>query len=103
MSGHSSTESGDIRLISCLHSYGEGFSIISRMIGATTAFANLPVQLAKYEAFAAKAHQLRLTAIEASIRLKLPKVRSNVYWRQHLYYELEKYLRELVTMLKIAD
>lgn len=73
------------------------------MIGATTAFANLPVQLAKYEAFAAEAHQLRLSAIEASIRLQLPKVRNNVYWRQHLYYELEGYLRSLVETLKIAD
>lgn len=70
------------------------------MIGATTAFANQPVQLAKYEAFAADAHRLRLSSIETSIRLLLPKVRNNVYWRQHRYSELDKFLQSLVQFLE---
>lgn len=83
-------------------SYGDGFSVISRMIGSTTAFANLPAQLTRYEEFAADARRLGLTAIEKSIRLQLAKVRNSVYWRQHRYYELESFLRSLVRSLKLV-
>lgn len=72
------------------------------MIGATTTFANLPMQQTKYEAFAAKAQRLGLAAIEKHIRLLMPRVQNNVYWRQNRYYELETYLRSLVERLKLV-
>lgn len=71
------------------------------MIDSTTKYANQPVHLAKYEAFAANARRLGLTAIEASIRLALPRIQNNVFWRQTRYYELENYLRSLLESLKI--
>lgn len=71
------------------------------MIGATAVFANLPLHQTNYETFADKAHRLGLNAIETHIRLTLPRVQNNVYWRQTRYYELESYLRSLVGKLKV--
>lgn len=71
------------------------------MIGATAASANLPGQLAKYEAFAEGTRKLGLHAIEKSIRLVLPMVRNNVYWRQHRYDELSTNLQALLKSLNL--
>lgn len=84
-----------------MHSFGDGFSVIAKMIGSLSKLANRPIQLTKFNEFANNAKKLKLTAIENSIRLVIPEVSNNVHWRETAYNELEKYLHLLMNHLKI--
>lgn len=78
-------------------SFGDGFSVISKMVNAATTYMNKDHHLAQFERFIAKARKLNLKSIESSVKLSIEQVKNNIYWRSRSYYQLQSYLEKLAS------
>ncbi|XP_059621978.1 aminopeptidase N isoform X2 [Phlebotomus argentipes] len=81
--------------------FGDGFSILSKMVSAATTYMNKEHHLAQFERFIAKAKKLNLKSIESSVKLSIEQVKNNIYWRSRSYYQLQGFLDKLVSDLNL--
>ncbi|XP_055677770.1 aminopeptidase N isoform X2 [Lutzomyia longipalpis] len=81
--------------------FGDGFSILSKMVSAATTYMNKEHHLSQFERFIAKARKLNLTLIESSVKLSTEQVKNNIFWRSRSYYQLQGYLEKLVSDMNL--
>ncbi|XP_055586170.1 aminopeptidase N-like isoform X2 [Uranotaenia lowii] len=76
--------------------YGDGFSILPKMIHSVTALMNQKHHKEQFDRFARKARSLGLSTIEKSIHLAEEQILNNMYWRTSSYYQLQNFLNQLI-------
>ncbi|GAB0092441.1 Aminopeptidase [Sergentomyia squamirostris] len=81
--------------------FGDGFSVLSKMVNAVTTYMNKDHHLSQFERFIAKTRKLNLTSIESSVKLSIEHVKNNIFWRSRSYYQLQGFLEKLVSDLNL--